>query len=81
MLQNLEHGLKLWVIFGILPVFALANAGVSLTGLGFEGLIEPVALGVIVGLLFGKTFGVTLGILAAKLLRISKRPQARRGCR
>ena len=74
MLQRLEHGLKPWVIFGILPVFALANAGVSLQGLGLKGLTEPVALGVILGLLFGKTFGVSLGILAAKLLRISKPP-------
>jgi NhaA family Na+:H+ antiporter len=74
-LESLEHSLKPWVVFLILPVFALANAGVSLQGLGFRGLLEPVALGIILGLVFGKTFGVALGILAAKLLKISQPPE------
>jgi NhaA family Na+:H+ antiporter len=74
-LESLEHVLKPWVVFLILPVFALANAGVSLHGLGFKGLLEPVALGIILGLVFGKTFGVALGVLAAKLLRISQPPE------
>ncbi|MEJ0038511.1 MAG: Na+/H+ antiporter NhaA [Gammaproteobacteria bacterium] len=75
MLESLEHSLKPWVVFLILPVFALANAGVSFSGMGFSGLFEPVALGIILGLVFGKTFGVTLGILAAKMLRISQPPE------
>lgn len=75
MLESLEHVLKPWVVFLILPVFALANAGVSLKGLGFEGLLEPVALGIILGLVFGKTLGVALGVLVAKWLNISKPPQ------
>ena len=74
-LELLEHRLKPWVVFLILPIFALANAGVSLQGLGFNGLLEPVALGIILGLMFGKTFGVVLGILAAKVLKISKPPE------
>ena len=74
-LESLEHLLKPWVVFLVLPVFALANAGVSLQGLGFGGLLEPVALGIILGLVFGKTFGVALGVLAAKMLKISKPPQ------
>jgi NhaA family Na+:H+ antiporter len=73
-LESLEHSLKPWVVFLILPIFALANAGVSLRGLGFNGLLEPVALGIILGLLFGKPIGVTLGILTAKLLKISQPP-------
>jgi NhaA family Na+:H+ antiporter len=75
MLESLEHVLKPWVVFLILPVFALANAGVSLQGTGFKGMVEPVALGIILGLVFGKTFGVALGVLAAKLLRISQPPE------
>lgn len=73
-LESLEHSLKPWVVFLILPVFALANAGVSLHGLGVRGLLEPVALGVILGLVFGKTIGVTLGIFTAKALKISQPP-------
>jgi NhaA family Na+:H+ antiporter len=75
MLEALEHSLKPWVVFLILPVFALANAGVSMQGLGLNGMLEPVALGIILGLMFGKTFGVVLGILAAKALRISRPPE------
>ncbi|MEJ1961395.1 MAG: Na+/H+ antiporter NhaA [Gammaproteobacteria bacterium] len=75
MLDGLEHSLKPWVVFLILPVFALANAGVSLQGMGFAGVLEPVALGIILGLVFGKTLGVALGILAAKVLRISQPPE------
>ena len=75
MLEGLEHSLKAWVVFLILPVFALANAGVSFQGLGMNGMLEPVALGIILGLVFGKTFGITLGILAAKALRISRPPE------
>jgi NhaA family Na+:H+ antiporter len=74
-LEALEHSLKPWVVFLVLPVFALATAGVSLQGLGFGGLVEPVALGIILGLLFGKTLGVTLGVLAAKVLGISQPPE------
>ena len=75
LLEGLEHSLKPWVVFLILPVFALANAGVSFQGLGLNGMLEPVALGIILGLVFGKTFGVSLGILAAKVLRISRPPE------
>jgi len=65
-LHRLEHGLDPWVAYLILPVFALLNAGVSLTGGG--GLFTPVALGVIVGLLLGKPVGVLgLSFLATRL--------------
>jgi NhaA family Na+:H+ antiporter len=55
-------------------LFALANAGVSLAGLGFGGVLEPVALGIILGLVFGKTFGITLGVVASSALRLGRRP-------
>jgi NhaA family Na+:H+ antiporter len=59
-LQRLEHGLHPWVAFFIMPVFALANAGVEL-GAGFvEALTAQVTLGVIVGLVAGKQIGITL---------------------
>lgn len=58
-LHRMEHALHGWVAFFIMPVFALANAGVVLGG-GGAGLTSPVTLGIIVGLFFGKQIGVTL---------------------
>jgi len=67
-LTRLEHGLHPWVAFLILPVFAFVNAGVSLEGLSFRSLLEPVPLGIAAGLLFGKQIGVMLtGLLTVKL--------------
>lgn len=57
-LKQLEHALHPWVTFGILPVFAFANAGVSLTGLSPSSLLEPVPLGIALGLFAGKQIGV-----------------------
>lgn len=74
MLEVMENRLQPWVVFIILPVFALANAGVSLQGLGVAGVIEPVALGIIFGLVFGKPIGIVLGVLAASALGLSRRP-------
>jgi Na+:H+ antiporter, NhaA family len=61
-LRRLEHMLHPWVTYGILPVFAFANAGVALTGLSLNSLLEPVTLGVALGLFLGKqlsVFGIT----------------------
>ncbi len=57
-LKRLEQQLHPWVIFGIMPVFAFANAGVSLTGFNAGRLLEPVTLGVVLGLVVGKQLGV-----------------------
>jgi NhaA family Na+:H+ antiporter len=54
----LEHGLHKWVAFGIVPVFAFANAGVSLVGLSLATLFQPVTLGVAAGLFVGKQIGI-----------------------
>ena len=59
-LQRMEHALHPFAIFVIMPVFALANAGVSLYGGVVESLTHPVSLGIIVGLFAGKQLGVTL---------------------
>jgi Na+:H+ antiporter, NhaA family len=59
-LHRMEHALHRWVTFLIMPVFALANAGVVLGGELSASVREPVALGVILGLLFGKPIGITV---------------------
>lgn len=57
-LRRLEHGLHPWVAFGILPLFAFANAGVSLQGVSPASLQAPLTLGIVAGLLLGKAVGV-----------------------
>ena len=63
-LQRMEHALHGVVAFVIMPVFALANAGVPLTGVS-EAAASPIALGIALGLLLGKPLGITLASLAA----------------
>jgi NhaA family Na+:H+ antiporter len=55
---RLEHALTPWVLFFIMPVFAFANAGVSLAGLTLAHLTQPVTLGIAAGLFVGKQIGV-----------------------
>ncbi|SDH84965.1 Na+:H+ antiporter, NhaA family [Roseospirillum parvum] len=57
-LEDLEHALHPWVSYGILPVFAFANAGVSLSGVGPLSLLAPLPLAVALGLVIGKQVGV-----------------------
>jgi NhaA family Na+:H+ antiporter len=59
-LWRLEHALHPWIAFFIMPVFALANAGVAVGGGIVASVAHPVGLGVIVGLVLGKQIGVTL---------------------
>jgi NhaA family Na+:H+ antiporter len=60
LLLKLEHILSPYVAFGIMPLFALANAGVSLDGVSINSLLAPVPLGILCGLFFGKQIGVFL---------------------
>lgn len=57
-LLRLEHALAPWVTYGVMPLFALANAGASFLGAGTSVLLDPVAIGIVLGLFFGKQFGV-----------------------
>jgi NhaA family Na+:H+ antiporter len=57
-LARLEHALHPWVAFAIVPIFALANAGVSFAGVGPSDLTQPAAMGVLLGLVVGKQAGV-----------------------
>lgn len=58
LLYKLEHALHPWVAFLILPIFAFANAGVSLQGVSLADLMQPLPLGIAAGLFVGKQIGV-----------------------
>ena len=57
-LRELEHDLHSVVAFGVLPMFAFANAGVSLSGVGVDDLLHGVPLGIAAGLFIGKQIGI-----------------------
>lgn len=68
-LHEAEHDFRPWVLFGIMPVFAFANAGINFTGAGAY-LAHPITLGASLGLMFGKPVGITLmALLGAKIMR------------
>lgn len=68
MSYTIEHGLHPWIAFFVLPLFAFANAGVSLTGTSVDELFTSVSLGIIAGLFIGKQLGIfTVCWLAVKL--------------
>ena len=73
-LHRLEHSLHPWVAFGILPVFALANSGVSLAGLSAASLLLPVPLGIAVGLFVGKQLGASAATWVSVRLGLGELP-------
>ena len=73
-LRELEHTLHPWVAFAIMPVFAFANAGVSLNGMSLGTLFDPIPLGVALGLFLGKQIGVFGFSKASVALGIAKLP-------
>lgn len=74
LLEELEHGLHRWVAFGILPLFAFSNAGVSFEGMGLESFAEPVTLGIALGLILGKQIGVFGFLYATIRLGLAQMP-------
>jgi len=74
LLLKLEHLLSPYVAFGIMPLFALANAGVSLNGFSVDVLMYPVPLGILCGLFFGKQIGVFLFCYLSVKLKIAEMP-------
>ncbi len=75
-LHELEHALHPWVVFAVMPLFALANAGVVVLGGDVAAtLLNPVSLGIVAGLMFGKQLGVTLFAWLAVKSGVSELPR------
>jgi len=74
-LHRLEHTLHPWVAFGVLPVFAFFNAGVSVAGLSVGDALHPVPMGIVAGLFLGKQVGVLGLCWVATRLRIAALPE------
>lgn len=75
MLEQVEHALKPWVSYAIVPAFAFANAGVPLVGVSLSALAAPIPLGIVAGLFIGKQLGVFGAAMAAIRLGIAKLPE------
>jgi len=74
-LHILEHGLHPWVAFLVVPIFGLANAGVSLAAMSWAALLAPVPLGIAAGLFLGKQVGVFVVVWFAVKLKLGERPR------
>lgn len=74
-LQRMEHSLHGWVNLLIMPIFALANAGVSFSGFDAKAMAEPITLGVLVGLVVGKPVGIVLASWLAVKSGIAQLPK------
>ena len=74
LLLKIEHAISPYVAFGIMPIFAFANAGVSLDGLTFSALLDKVPLGIVLGLFLGKQFGVFIFSYLSIKLKVASMP-------
>ncbi|MDC0215669.1 Na+/H+ antiporter NhaA [Candidatus Pelagibacter sp.] len=74
LLSKIEHNISPYVAFGIMPLFAFANAGVSFDGMNLNSLMSPVPLGILLGLFVGKQIGVFLFSLISIKLKIAEMP-------
>ena len=74
LLIKVEHAISPYVAFGIMPLFAFANAGVSLEGLSFSSLLDKVPLGIVLGLFVGKQLGVFVFSYISIKLKIAQMP-------
>ena len=74
LLLKIEHAISPYVAFMIMPLFAFANAGVSLEGLSLASLMAPVPLGILSGLFFGKQIGVLLFSYISIKLKLAEPP-------
>ncbi len=74
LLIKIEHAISPYVAFGIMPLFAFANAGVSLEGLSLSSLLDKVPLGIVLGLFVGKQLGVFVFSYISIKMKVAQMP-------
>ena len=74
LLLKVEHAISPYVAFGIMPLFAFANAGVSLEVLSFASLLDKLPLGIVMGLFLGKHLGVFIFSYISIRLKVAQMP-------
>lgn len=74
-LKVMEHALHPWVAFGVIPIFAFTNAGVSLAGITIDSFLQPVTLGIMLGLFIGKQIGVMAFTYLACSIKLCRLPE------
>lgn len=74
-LQKMEHSLHSWVAFVVIPIFAFANAGVTLSTESLSGDSTPLVLGIVLGLVVGKPIGLLMSTWLAVRLGLADLPQ------
>ncbi len=74
-LHRLEHALQPWVAYGVVPIFAFANAGVSLAGAHLGSVFDPLVMGIAAGLFFGKQMGIFGAVWLAERAGFAAPPQ------
>ena len=72
LLDRVEGALHPWVVYLVLPIFAFANAGLSLQAMSLDGILDPVPLGIAAGLFIGKPVGILAAVWLAVALGIAK---------
>lgn len=73
--EHLEHGLRPWVLFFIVPAFAFANSGLDLGGLTTAMLHDPIVIGIVAGLFIGKQVGIFAGAAALIATGLARLPE------
>ncbi|QDP19388.1 Na+/H+ antiporter NhaA [Sphingomonas xanthus] len=76
-LRHLEHKIHPWVMFGVVPLFGFASAGVALTG-GIDAILAPLPLGILLGLFVGKQLGIFTAVWLTVKVGLAKRPPGTR---
>ena len=75
MVERMEHSLAPWSAYLIVPIFGFANAGVSLEGMGLEGILAPLPVAIAAGLFLGKQLGIFTAIFIADKVGFANRPE------